>query len=740
MSSPRRLIFLLFFLSGFCGLTYEVIWLRLAFATFGVITPVVSVVVSVFMGGLALGSWLGGRFIARLCERAGLSAIVLYGSSELVISVGSFAVPWLFRRGDRLLGGMGSSDSAGYLAASAIVITLSIVPWTALMGTTFPWMMAFIRERFGEERSFSYLYVANVVGAALGAWLTAFVLIETRGFTGTLRLAGQLNVLAALISFWIASRLGPRRPRAAEPGPAEPARSPSERLTIVTLFTTGFVSMGMEVAWTRAYAGILGNTVYAFATILTVYLIATMAGSLLYRRHQRAGRPVAVADVLGWMAAVSLLPVLLADPRFSLGVAGVSLGIAPLCALLGYLTPQLIDAHAADDPRKAGLAYGVNIVGCILGPLVTSYVLLASMVERLALVALALPLFFLALGRGVPVRSRRWSLAAGAALLVWSAGLARAYSEGWRSQRKVVRTDHTATVVSLGEGMGKQLLVNGVGMTKLTTITKMMVHLPLALRRDQPKSALVLCFGMGTTFRSALSWGMRTTAVELVPSVVEAFGFYHADAVDMARDPRGRIVVDDARRFLRRTSGRYDLIVLDPPPPIEAAGSGMLYSVEFYEQARAHLERRGVMQQWFPVARRTTFEAGLRSVQRVFPHVRVFLGVEGWGAHVLASMEPIPVLSVDQAVANLPPAAKADLVEWVPKGQADPVRSTLAAVLGSEVRLTPRGANSDAPEITDDRPLNEYDWLRRHGKPEPLVPFRQLPPGFRHPPPSKPRY
>jgi spermidine synthase len=165
MTNLRRLVFLLFFVSGFCGLVYEVIWLRLAFASFGVITPVVSVVVSVFMSGLALGSWLGGRAIGRLCQKSGLSPIVFYGASELVIGASSLAVPWLYRAGDRLLAGLGQSNSAAYLAASAAVIALSVLPWTLFMGTTFPWMMAFLRERFGDERSFSYLYLANVVGA-----------------------------------------------------------------------------------------------------------------------------------------------------------------------------------------------------------------------------------------------------------------------------------------------------------------------------------------------------------------------------------------------------------------------------------------------------------------------------------------------------------------------------------------------------------------------------------------------
>jgi spermidine synthase len=95
--------------------------------------------------------------------------------------------------------------------------------------------------------------------------------------------------------------------------------------------------------------------------------------------------------------------------------------------------------------------------------------------------------------------------------------------------RRIELRDHTATVIATGEGMHKQLLVNGTGMTELTPITKMMAHLPLAFLPRAPKDALVICFGMGTSFRSMMSWGINVTAVELVPSVPKLFGYFHAD-------------------------------------------------------------------------------------------------------------------------------------------------------------------------------------------------------------------
>src|SRR5215471_12465379 len=198
----KQLLFALFFVSGFCGLLYQVVWVRLAFASFGIITPVLSVVISVFMLGLALGSWAGGKWIDPLVKRSGLSAIHFYALAEFFIGLGAFGVPFLFRSGENLLLGSGQGDSTTYLFFSALVLAVSILPWCVCMGVTFPWMMAHIRTRpFATRESFSFLYVANVLGAVCGTLITALALIELFGFHDTLRVAASGNFLIAGISF-----------------------------------------------------------------------------------------------------------------------------------------------------------------------------------------------------------------------------------------------------------------------------------------------------------------------------------------------------------------------------------------------------------------------------------------------------------------------------------------------------------------------------------------------------------
>src|SRR5580698_8896840 len=165
----RRVLFLLFFISGFSGLVYQVVWTRMAFAAFGIITPVLSVVLSVFMLGLCLGSAAGGKWIPVLTRKTGRSAIVYYAYAEFIIGLGAFLVPLLFTFGSHFLLAAGQMNSFGYLSLSAWVLTLSILPWCFFMGTTFPFMMAYIREfKNHDAQSFSFLYVANVLGAMCG--------------------------------------------------------------------------------------------------------------------------------------------------------------------------------------------------------------------------------------------------------------------------------------------------------------------------------------------------------------------------------------------------------------------------------------------------------------------------------------------------------------------------------------------------------------------------------------------
>ena len=191
--------FVLFLVSGFCSILYEIIWLRLAMAQFGVTTALTSIVISMFMAGLGLGSWGSGRLIRKYENRIRIPPLRLYALAELLIGISALLVPYQLLWGRNLLERTEASSSGAYYVGSGVCVALTLVPWCACMGATIPLAMLAIRKRWSGEsqRSFSYLYLANVLGAVIGASVP-LLLIELYGFRGTLKIGAACNGLLAL--------------------------------------------------------------------------------------------------------------------------------------------------------------------------------------------------------------------------------------------------------------------------------------------------------------------------------------------------------------------------------------------------------------------------------------------------------------------------------------------------------------------------------------------------------------
>lgn len=740
MGLPRLYWYFAFFIiSGFCGLVYEVVWVRLAMASFGVNTALVSIVVSVFMAGLGLGSWGAGRIARQHLRSAGQWGLRLYAITEFLIGISSVAVPLLLKVGRDLMlhaRHFGAWQSSGYFVLAGLWISVALLPWCACMGATFPFLMAVIRGTDAGEskRSFSFLYVANVLGALLGTLFSAFILIELLGFQGTLYVAGSLNTALAALAFVLSSRVAPSKTTEdfAPAATAPPIRlyGLARKSILFFLFTTGLVSMGMEVVWIRQFTPYLGNVVYAFAAILAVYLLSTNIGSMDYRSTARLRLPDASAPAWSLLAFFSVVPVIAVDPLLPFGnfiPDGVRLAsIVFFCAMVGFLTPLLVDGWSGGDPDKAGTAYAVNISGCILGPLVTGFVLLPRLGERLSMGALALPLF--AIAAVVVFRKRlepsdskskfspklKFLLATVAALAL----LVVSHDYGTKYAHRVTLRDYTATVIATGEGFHEQLLVNGVGMTNVTPITKYMAHLPLAYMSRSPRNGLAICFGMGTTFRSIMSWGIPTTAVDLVPSVPKLFPYFHPDAAGLLRSRMAHIVIDDGRRFLDGSTEKFDVIVVDPPPPVQAAGSSLLYSREFYAVVKRHLSTDGILQTWYPAGQGSdaTTASITKALVDSFPYTRAFWDLDPrervFGIHYLASLSPLPDTPSSVLAARMPPTAIADFVAWGPESTA---QGQFAQVVSHSIPIKALiEGDPNVNAVSDDRPVNEYFLLRRY--------------------------
>jgi predicted membrane-bound spermidine synthase len=646
-----------------------------------------------------------------------------------LIGLSALVVPLQLVWGSRLLETIADRapvSSGTYYLISGAWLAATLVPWCACMGATIPLAMFAIRklESAGSQRSFSFLYLANVLGALAGACIPLF-LIELYGFRGTLRIGAALNMLIAASAF-VFTVAPARRAAVGLPQLIERPRSTPEqgRFALLLLFATGLATMGMEVIWIRLFTPYVGPVVYALAKILAAYLLATLAGSQVYRfwsrRHSHE-------DPVLWLSLVlfGLLPLLTSDARLTINVnLRVLLGVAPFAGMIGFLTPMLVDRRSAGDPERAGRAYAVNVIGCILGPLLSGFLLLPHLGERVSMLLLVLPWFFalVAIGRRICQMATAIALVA-AALAVFF------FTMDYENQfaNPVVLRDSTATVIASGTGMHKSLLVNGVGMTGLTPVTKMMAHLTLASLPAPPRNVLVICFGMGTTFRSVVSWGVPVTGIELVPSVPKLFSYYHADGGEVMASPLAHLVIDDGRRYLERSPEQYDAIIIDPPPPIEAAGSSLLYSRDFYAVARERLRPGGILQQWLPAGGdNEDLSAVTRALQEVFPYVKAYFDIDrrsdkqdvipsksfygSAGIHYLASMSPIPDRTAQELLDRMPSNAVVDMMEWGPEKTPLNQLRYILSLPASLPKLVSLSAGS--PALDDDGPINEYNQLR----------------------------
>jgi len=274
--------------------------------------------------------------------------------------------------------------------------------------------------------------------------------------------------------------------------------------------------------------------------------------------------------------------------------------------------------------------------------------------------------------------------------------------------------DEIATVEAGQVGVTPQLWVAGTSMTLLTVDANLMPVLPL-IARPESKRALIVAFGMGTAFRTALIAGLRTDVVELVPSVPKMFHFYHPDAADVLANPHGRVIIADGRNHLELTNDRFDIIVTDPPPPLESSGASVISSREYYEAGRAHLNPGGVMMQWIPYGQTINeYKAHLRAFHAVYPEITIVFGAGGYGTYVLGSDRPIAFAPDAIRAVLARPGLLADI-----SGAFDSPTKTVEGWVAKIAQLTWISGDQvtafvgDGPEVTDDRPLSEYFLIRR---------------------------
>lgn len=660
MRTTDRVVLALFTASGASGLIYQVIWVRSFGNVFGNSIHSAAVVTAVFMLGLGVGSLVAGRWADRQVEVA--APLRMYGWAEVAIALwgGALAVllPSLTAVGGAVASYSRSPEGWNVLATSTVALrgaaaVALLFPATFAMGATLTLLVRFVVLDHLEEAGWriGLLFGLNTVGAAVGALSTDLALVPGLGASGTQFVAVALNLFAAFGAMRLANAAGER---SAAPSSAEPSSVDGERLGLigasVGLALAGFAGMGFEILWFRLASGVLHEHRVVFSMMLAVILIGIAVGSLiggaLERRVGRASALYVVGQALfGVTALVGLLGV---DKHAIVGgfyevrhvpldsFAGLVRGswwpslrpILGLCFAPAFamglsfpLANAAVQRVAGRIGVRAGILYLANTVGAVTGSIVVGVALLPSVgihgtAQYLFFVIVAAAAAFAAAFARRASTGHRAALAAGVVVALVPALIWRGESPDllWRQQFLQLR-DERVEVVARSEGTyqsivvtetpdgSRWLLTNGYSMSATNPSAqrymRAFAHVPL-LQVEDPKAALVICFGVGNTADAASLHPVELDVVDLSPEVLAFGGYFDATNHGVLGRSNVDVFVNDGRNHLAATpEGTYDLITMEPPP-LRQAGVASLYSEDFYALARSRLRSGGFVTQWLP--------------------------------------------------------------------------------------------------------------------------------------------
>jgi spermidine synthase len=724
----------IFVLSGAAGLIFEVVWARQLVLVFGNTTQAVSAILTGFFGGMAIGSWIGGKAADRSSH-----PLRLYAALELTLAIIVILTPLTFGLIHEAYRAAFSSLESQRSILSLLRFALALAalaPATVLMGATLPTLTRYLaREASALGTAFTRLYVANTMGAVFGAAAAGFILIELLGLSGALLVGAACSATAGIIAI-LFDFLSPKGTavNAESTAGIESVSGKNRTLALGFAFVSGFTALSYQTLWTRLIASGTGSSTYVFTTILTIFLVGLAMGGVEYKRVRArltdVPGAIAISQVtLAFIALTGILAMSVLDPFPGAFVWKALVVVLPATFIMGFSFPAasaLIAGNSGDVGTRSGSLLAINTLGAIVGtfivpflliPLVGSPVVLALTASVNALTGIVIATrgkFRSTAKRGVVLTALAFipalAVMIGRGTLVDPnvARLRRAGATLYRSAE-----DEIAAVQS-GEADGrKQVWVTGFSMTFLTVDAKLMPLLPLMLRPDS-KSVLTIAFGMGSSFRSALIAGLRSDAVELVPSVPLMFEDFYPDAQRFTSSDNGRIVIADGRNFVELTDRKYDIIVVDPPPPLQSSGVSIISSREFYKASMERLNPSGVMMQWVPWGQSMEdFKTHVRTFHSVFPNVIIASGPGGNGFYMLGSRDPVTFEEAN--VRSI--LSRRNVAQDISSAYDSPAHDveTWERLIPKLVRLTGRDVALFAGHgqlITDNRPLPEYFLIR----------------------------
>jgi spermidine synthase len=712
-------IYAAFFLSGAVGLAYEIVWTRQLSLLFGVSIYAVSAVLVAFMGGLGLGAEFFGRRLNR-----GLAPLRLYSIIEMGLGLYVILFPLWLSLLEKIYLAVhpGVEGASFFVIAIRFVLAVSVlaVP-CVLMGGTLPALSRYFADYEKETgRAPGFLYAINTIGAMVGCIAAGFFMVEHFGLSNTLRIGAIINLLLGL-TVWLYGReegwqLSTESKK--EKKGKQAATGFAGRQVLLVLFgVSGFCALALEVTWTRMLVLLLNNTTYAFALILSIFLLGIGAGSgvvsaLKLDKPEKGAVLFGLFQIfIGFFAMMTLLLFAINGTLIEMVSVFISedgllsglipggktvaspliftlLTIFPCTFMMGAGFPVAVRAYATGGRSMGGdvgRLYGVNTLGCVLGSLLAGYILIpfAGVHNTLLIVS------WVAIGAGFIVifnweKDRRIFIGAVIVLLLAPFTVFLLYSDisyllsvqklEPGSRVEYYEEGPSATVLvsvrdsgmTIGRKPVKRLWINGDPIAgsfrDALQLERLQAHIPLLLHPD-PQKALVICFGTGSTAGATAVHNVKdVTAVDISPEVFNSGEMFAQGNLNVIKSEKFRRVEEDGRNFLLTTIRKFDFITSEPPPPSNA-GIVSLYTEEYYRLCLKRLAKGGIVSQWIPLHHLSPedFKMLVATFHSVFPHAVMWY--TKWDAIMIGSTEEI-VMDFQKVTERMKhPLVKASLLE-----------------------------------------------------------------------------
>jgi len=694
------------FVSGAAALGLELLWMRSAGLVLGATAPTAATVLACYFAGLAVGAAAGRRPAAHPARR--YARLELGAAAGALWSLGLFAV--LASDGaQRML-------AAGGAGAGVAAIALAVLPATVCLGATLPALGAALAAPGTVGSRGGLVYALNTLGGAVGLGAMGFGVPAWIGVRASYAAVAAASTLAGGLAF-AAARPAPAWQRA----PVSAATASRGRLRLLAA-GAGALGLGLEVLWIRLFAQVLHNSVYSFAAVGLVFLLALAAGAALGAAFVgRLGPPAAATAALAAAAVATVGGLrLFVALTGGLGYVGMRTGLGeyllrivglvaatagPGALASGAVLPALWAAFGDDDgaARPMGDLAAANTLGAVAGALLAGFVVLPAIGLRAGLAVAAIGYVLLAAVAGGA--RGRLRLAPAAALIAVALGDPRRAALVRLRPGETLRATAEGpaglvTVVDTGDDL--QLRLDGyyvLGGSAAAEQERRQGLLPLLLHPAPRRVAFV---GMATGISASAGPALgveRTTVVELVPEVVTAAAAHFAPwNAGLAGRPDVHVVVDDGRRWLATTPARFDVVVADLFIPWHA-GAGTLYTRETFAAAARRLAPGGLFCQWLPLYQLTHEEFDLiaRTFLAVFPHASL------WRDDFYADRPVVALVGSREPLAAPRPRA-------LPPWSRDPLLTTprgLGMLWMGDLAAAP-GLVGPGPLNTDDRPRLEF--------------------------------